>query len=99
MTPPVSGTVRTPSRGGDPALSLYHLFDQAVLANPYPLYHRLRDLNPVHHASLGMWVLSRYDDGWAAMRDPRMSSSACMGLRATRATSTRLRNRSRPAAG
>jgi cytochrome P450 len=44
-------------------------------ADPYPLYHRLRDLNPVHHTSLGMWVLSRYDDCWAAMRDPRFGKA------------------------
>jgi cytochrome P450 len=44
-------------------------------ADPYPLYHRLRELNPVHHTSLGMWVLSRYDDCWAAMRDPRFGKA------------------------
>jgi cytochrome P450 len=40
--------------------------------NPYPLYHQLRASSPVHHAKLGMWLLSRYDDCWAAMRDPRL---------------------------
>jgi cytochrome P450 len=41
-------------------------------ANPYPLYHQLRQTAPVHRAKLGMWLLSRYDDCWAAMRDPRL---------------------------
>src|SRR6202158_2151063 len=41
-------------------------------ANPYPLYHQLRQMAPVHHTKMGMWVLSRYDDCWAAMRDPRL---------------------------
>ena len=41
-------------------------------ANPYPLYHQLRQNQPVHRTQLGMWVLSRYDDCWAAMRDPRL---------------------------
>jgi cytochrome P450 len=41
-------------------------------ADPYPLYHQLRQTAPVHRAKLGMWVLSRYDDCWAAMRDPRL---------------------------
>ncbi|HXQ24176.1 MAG TPA: cytochrome P450 [Candidatus Acidoferrales bacterium] len=41
-------------------------------ANPYPLYHQLRETRPVHRAKLGMWLLSRYDDCWAAMRDPRL---------------------------
>jgi cytochrome P450 len=41
-------------------------------ADPYPLYHRLRATAPVHRSKLGMWLLSRYDDCWAAMRDPRL---------------------------
>ncbi len=41
-------------------------------ANPYPLYHQLRQAGPVHRTSLGMWLLSRYDDCWAALRDPRL---------------------------
>jgi len=41
-------------------------------AHPYPLYHQLREIAPVHRANLGMWLLSRYDDCWAAMRDPRL---------------------------
>jgi cytochrome P450 len=41
-------------------------------ADPYPLYHRLREAAPVHRTKMGMWLLSRYDDCWAAMRDPRL---------------------------
>jgi len=41
-------------------------------ADPYPLYHQLRQTAPVHRTKMGMWVLSRYDDCWAAMRDPRL---------------------------
>ena len=29
-------------------LSLYHLLDPEVLADPYPLYRRLRTESPVH---------------------------------------------------
>ena len=47
-------------------------FTTAGRADPYPLYHRLRQTAPVHRTKLGMWVLSRYDDCWAAMRDPRL---------------------------
>jgi cytochrome P450 len=39
-------------------------------ANPYPLYHRIRDANPVHRIEMG-WLLTRYDDCWAVLRDPR----------------------------
>ncbi len=38
--------------------------------NPYPLYHQLRQANQVHKIELG-WLLSRYDDCWAVLRDPR----------------------------
>lgn len=42
-------------------LSLYHLLDPEVLANPYPLYHRLRTEDPVHwDPFLHAWVVTRY---------------------------------------
>src|SRR5881394_4278138 len=45
------------------ALSLYHLLDPAVLANPYPLFHRLRAEDPVHwDPFLHAWVVTRYKD-------------------------------------
>jgi pimeloyl-[acyl-carrier protein] synthase len=47
----------------DLALSLYHLLDPEVLANPYPLYHRLRTEDPVHwDPFLHAWVVTRYSD-------------------------------------
>jgi pimeloyl-[acyl-carrier protein] synthase len=50
-------------KAADPALSLYHLLDPAVLANPYPLYARLRREDPVHwDPFLHKWVLTRYAD-------------------------------------
>jgi cytochrome P450 len=46
-----------------PPLSLYHLLDPEVLANPYPLYRRLRDEDPVHwDPYLHAWVVTRYAD-------------------------------------
>ena len=45
------------------ALSLYHLLDPEVLANPYPLFHRLRSEDPVHwDPFLHTWVVTRYAD-------------------------------------
>src|SRR3954454_6866250 len=45
------------------ALSLYHLLDPDVLANPYPLYERLRTEDPVHwDPFLHTWVVTRYSD-------------------------------------
>jgi cytochrome P450 len=47
----------------DPSLSLYHLLDPKVLADPYPLYHRLRNEAPVHWDQfLHAWVVTRYVD-------------------------------------
>src|SRR5579872_2008267 len=47
----------------EPVLSLYHLLDPDTLANPYPLYHRLRSEDPVHwDPFLHTWVVTRYPD-------------------------------------
>lgn len=52
----------TRSSGGS-ALSLYHLLDPEVLANPYPLFRRLRTEDPVHwDPFLHTWVVTRYVD-------------------------------------
>jgi cytochrome P450 len=49
--------------GSDPSLSLYHRLDPEVLANPYPLYRRLRTEDPVHwDPYLHAWVVTRYAD-------------------------------------
>jgi cytochrome P450 len=46
-----------------PALSLYQLYDPLILADPYPLYHRLRSTDPVHwDPYLHAWVVTRYCD-------------------------------------
>lgn len=48
---------------GASALSLYHLLDPDVLANPYPLFRRLRTEDPVHwDPFLHTWVVTRYAD-------------------------------------
>jgi pimeloyl-[acyl-carrier protein] synthase len=47
----------------DSGLSLSLLLDPEVLANPYPLYHRLRCEDPVHwDPFLHKWVVTRYAD-------------------------------------
>jgi pimeloyl-[acyl-carrier protein] synthase len=52
------------------ALSLYHLLDPEVLANPYPLYRRLRTEAPVHwDPFLHAWVVTRYSDVVRVLHD------------------------------
>ncbi len=60
MPPPAAAT---PDQAAEVPLSLYLLLDPEVLANPYPLYHRLRSQDPVHwDPYLHAWVVTRYDD-------------------------------------
>jgi pimeloyl-[acyl-carrier protein] synthase len=50
--------------------SLTELLDPQVLANPYPLYDRLRTEDPVHwDARLHAWVVTRYADVVTVLRD------------------------------
>ncbi|HXJ32914.1 MAG TPA: cytochrome P450 [Candidatus Eisenbacteria bacterium] len=45
--------------------------------DPFGSYAALRDRDPVHHAAWGdFWVLSRFEDVWAAAGDPATFSSA-----------------------
>ena len=56
---------------------LYDPYDPAIAEDPYPTYRRLRDEAPLHRIErLGIWVLSRYADVLAALRDPGTFSSA-----------------------
>ncbi len=54
------------------------------VADPYPTYHRLRAEDPVHQSPLGFWVLTRYEDVVAALRDPRFAKEAIAALVAAR---------------
>jgi pimeloyl-[acyl-carrier protein] synthase len=73
----------------DKPLSLYHLLDPEVLANPYPLYHRLRSEDPVHwDPYLHAWVVTRYADvqtvfhDFSANRTPTPEQLTALGLTA-----------------
>jgi cytochrome P450 len=68
-------------------LSLSRLLDPEVLANPYPLYHRLRAEAPVHwDPFLHAWVVTRYPDvrtvlhRFSANRTPSPEQLKDMGL-------------------
>jgi cytochrome P450 len=68
-------------------LSLYHLLDPEVLANPYPLYHRLQNEDPVHwDPFLHTWVVTRYADVLTVLQEfsaqcaPSLEQLTAMGL-------------------
>ena len=58
----------------------YDPMDRATQADPYPLYRRLREEDPVHFVERpndrGFWVLSRFADVFAAAGDTATFSSA-----------------------
>ena len=63
--------------------------DPDVLANPYPLYSRLRSEDPVHwDPFLHAWVVTRYEDvvtvlmKFSANRTPTPEKLTAMGLSA-----------------
>ncbi len=73
----------------DASLSLVRLLEPEVLANPYPLYHKLRSEDPVHwDRFLQTWVVTRYDDvvtvlsAFSADRTPTPEQLSSMGLSA-----------------
>jgi amino acid adenylation domain-containing protein len=85
----VSSSTKTPPRpeSRDTVLSLYHLLDPEVLANPYPLFRRLRSEDPVHwDPFLHAWVVTRYPDvlevllNFSADRTPTPAQLDEMGL-------------------
>src|SRR5882672_3231696 len=83
----MSPNMQTPSATTTAPLSLYHLLDPEVLADPYPLYRRLRTEAPVHwDPYLHAWVVTRYEDvvtvlhHFSANRTPTPEQFAAMGL-------------------
>ena len=55
----------------DPAL--FDPLQAGVPPDPYPLYDRLRQEDPVHRSSTGRWLLTRYEDCSSVLRHPAMS--------------------------
>ena len=76
-----------PGASADSSLSLYQLLDPEVLADPYPLYARLRTEDPVHwDPFLHAWIVTRYADvltvlhDYSADRTPTPDQLTEMGL-------------------
>jgi len=61
-------------------LGIAALNDPAARADPYPIYHRMRTEAPLlWDASAGLWLLTRYADVHAALRDPRLGAERLPG--------------------
>jgi aspartate racemase len=78
---------QTESQGKDRGVGLYQLLDPQVLANPYPLFRRMRTEDPVHwDPFLHAWVVTRYADvmdvllNYSADRTPTPAQLDQMGL-------------------
>lgn len=60
----------------DQSLSLSNLLRPEVRANPYALYARIRETDPVHwDEPMGFWVVTRYTDAIAVLHDHRFSKA------------------------
>jgi len=80
-------TTNAPGSQSVDELSLHHLLKPEVLANPYPLYDRLRTEDPVHwDPYLHTWVVTRYKDvltvlhDYSACRSPTPEQLESLGL-------------------
>lgn len=75
--PPSSPPLLRPPPLPAPARALYNPFLPAFRDDPHPFFHRIRREDPVHYSPIiRAWVITRYADALAAMRDPRISASA-----------------------
>jgi hypothetical protein len=46
-----------------------YLVDPSMRDNPYSMFAELRKLDPIHHSKTGVWVITRYEDVNALLRD------------------------------
>jgi cytochrome P450 len=51
-------------------------FDPVFRQDPYPVYARLRDEDPIHRTEAGSWIVSRYEEVAFVLSDPRFSTHA-----------------------
>ncbi|WP_433336494.1 cytochrome P450 [Spirillospora sp. CA-294931] len=59
----------------------FNPFDPAYRADPYPYYQRLREQAPIYRTPLGHWLLSRWEDCTAVLRDARFGHGSASLLR------------------
>jgi len=60
----------------------FNPFDPAVMADPYPYYHRMRKLDPVHwNHVIRTWFLTHHADVVELLRDDRFSADRTLSER------------------
>jgi cytochrome P450 len=80
---------------GAPGLAdLMSLADPAVIADPYPLYARMREASPFSALDERLVVFGRYEECSRILRDPRSSSQRDRSALAPRETERQRRTRS-----
>ena len=67
-------TTTTAQRKTETAGLAFDMSEPAFRRNPYPRYAELREDPDLHRTPDGLWVLTRYDDVLAVVRDARLSS-------------------------
>lgn len=50
---------------------LWKPWDEENFRNPYPMYKRLREADPVHQSQTGEWIITRYEDVKSILKDSR----------------------------
>lgn len=50
---------------------VFNPFDPEFHANPYPLFARLRQEDPIHKSIFGTWIITRYADAETILKDKR----------------------------
>ena len=54
----------------------------SFVTNPYPMYRKLRETDPVRRDPLApVWIVTRYDDTFAMLRDPRFKKDPFASIR------------------
>ena len=53
--------------------AVFDPFEPGFFEDPYPLYRRMREADPVHRSPLGPWILFGHGDGNRLLRDASLS--------------------------
>ena len=50
---------------------LWDPFNKQNFKNPYPMYHKLRSIDPIYHAQTSEWIFTKYDDIKTVLHEKR----------------------------